>query len=391
MAAATAEGGGAAPGRGGGPTPLSVVRAGIGLATDLYDLTVLNALAFGCAADAVGRRPAFLASAALLCLGAAGSATAGAVGSLGPYEVLLAWRLLLGVGIGGEYPLSCAVTAEGSGVETVWATVRGARVCSVDVLRAIWFPLLGTTSTYFLYDVVSWGVGSYTSSIFKSDTRAGTLWYMLLINVMATPGFILTMWMGKYGRRTFQMWGFFGMAACMLTVGLSYEHAPMLVLVLVFGLQKIFDSAGPGATTFIIPGEIFPTSVRATCHGVSAAAGKLGAFAGMYLFPVVESRVGYPAMLQLGGVISEEGQAAVCSAGPPPTIMLVGMAATAALTPPYTARTLRRLRALADADVSRTTEVLWSGVSAAPACPRAGSRSSAGSEAELASAASFRA
>lgn len=28
--------------------------------------------------------------------------------------------------------------------------------------------------------------------------------------------------------------------------------------------------------TFIIPAEIFPTSYRCTCHGISAAAGKLG-------------------------------------------------------------------------------------------------------------------
>ena len=34
----------------------------------------------------------------------------------------------------------------------------------------------------------------------------------------------------------------------------------------------------PGANTltFIIPAEIFPTSYRCTCHGISAAAGKLG-------------------------------------------------------------------------------------------------------------------
>ncbi|CAK0830670.1 unnamed protein product [Prorocentrum cordatum] len=36
------------------------------------------------------------------------------------------------------------------------------------------------------------------------------------------------------------------------------------------------------------------------------------------------------------------------------------MALTAALTPPYSAATLRRLRALADGDVSLTTEILWS-------------------------------
>jgi len=33
---------------------------------------------------------------------------------------------------------------------------------------------------------------------------------------------------------------------------------------------------GPNATTYIIPGEIFPTRYRASCHGISAASGKLG-------------------------------------------------------------------------------------------------------------------
>ena len=34
---------------------------------------------------------------------------------------------------------------------------------------------------------------------------------------------------------------------------------------------------GPNATTFIVPGECFPTRYRSTSHGMSAAAGKVGA------------------------------------------------------------------------------------------------------------------
>jgi MFS transporter, PHS family, inorganic phosphate transporter len=33
---------------------------------------------------------------------------------------------------------------------------------------------------------------------------------------------------------------------------------------------------GPNATTYIITGELFPTRYRASCHGISAAMGKLG-------------------------------------------------------------------------------------------------------------------
>lgn len=34
---------------------------------------------------------------------------------------------------------------------------------------------------------------------------------------------------------------------------------------------------GPNATTWLLPGEVFPTDIRATCHGISAATGKVGA------------------------------------------------------------------------------------------------------------------
>lgn len=33
---------------------------------------------------------------------------------------------------------------------------------------------------------------------------------------------------------------------------------------------------GPNGLTFIIPAELFPTRFRCTCHGISAASGKLG-------------------------------------------------------------------------------------------------------------------
>ena len=37
------------------------------------------------------------------------------------------------------------------------------------------------------------------------------------------------------------------------------------------------QNAGPNTTTFVIPGEIFPTRYRSTAHGISAGSGKLGA------------------------------------------------------------------------------------------------------------------
>lgn len=51
-----------------------------------------------------------------------------------------------------------------------------------------------------------------------------------------------------------------------------------------YALANFFQNFGPNSTTFIIPGELFPTRYRALSHGLSAASGKLGAVLAQVLF-----------------------------------------------------------------------------------------------------------
>ena len=48
------------------------------------------------------------------------------------------------------------------------------------------------------------------------------------------------------------------------------------------------------ATTWMLPGEIFPTEVRATCHGISAATGKVRLCQAVQLAPLVSAPYGCP-------------------------------------------------------------------------------------------------
>jgi hypothetical protein len=51
--------------------------------------------------------------------------------------------------------------------------------------------------------------------------------------------------------------------------------------------------------------------MRATGHGISADVGKLGAFIGVFLFPVLQASLGLRGTLLLTGVISAAGLALV--------------------------------------------------------------------------------
>jgi nitrate/nitrite transporter NarK len=62
-------------------------------------------------------------------------------------------------------------------------------------------------------------------------------------------------------------------------------------------------------TTFVMPSELYPVSMRATGHGISAGIGKLGAFIGVFLFPVLNDSLGLRGTLLLTAGVSAAGLA----------------------------------------------------------------------------------
>jgi hypothetical protein len=60
-------------------------------------------------------------------------------------------------------------------------------------------------------------------------------------------------------------------------------------------------------TTFVMPSEVFPVTMRATGHGISAGVGKLGAFIGVFLFPLLEPSLGLRGTLLLTAGVSVLG------------------------------------------------------------------------------------
>lgn len=79
------------------------------------------------------------------------------------------------------------------------------------------------------------------------------------------------------GRKTLQILGFLCLTVIFCILGFGFHHLSQGAFLALYILGHFFFNAGPNTTTFIIPGECFPTRYRATGHGVSAAMGKIGA------------------------------------------------------------------------------------------------------------------
>ena len=353
---------------------------------DADDLALLNAVMLGAAflgatvfgrlADKIGRTRAYWISAAIMVLAAIGSA-------LSPnLATLVMFRFLLGLGVGGDYPVSAVLMSEyshhssrgrmvglvfsaqaigliigpltalallggGAGPELTWRLLLGlgaipavaalwlrrtvpeppryqvqrprppgARPSAAELLtsRTLLATLVGTAGCWFLLDYAYYGNTISTPQILAlispraSQTTAIAI-ELAIFAVAAVPGYVLAIArIDRIGHRKLQLVGFALMGACFAVIGLVPGMTTAVVpFLLAYGISYFFTEFGPNMTTFVLPGELFPTRLRATGHGISAGVGKLGAFIGVFLFPFLQGTLGLRGTLLLTAGISVLG------------------------------------------------------------------------------------
>lgn len=168
--------------------------------------------------------------------------------------------------------------------------------------------LLGTAGAWFLLDVAFYGNGISSVLIMKSiDPHASLLSHTIIsagiFICFAVPGYFLAAkYVDKIGRKLLQIIGFAVIALCYFALSLFSAHQItdfLPLFIAIFGLSFFFVNFGPNTTTFLIPSEIYPTSIRARAHGFSAAVGKMGAFVGAFALPHILTDYGMSVSMQL--------------------------------------------------------------------------------------------
>jgi PHS family inorganic phosphate transporter-like MFS transporter len=331
--------------------------------------TLLGQILFGMLADILGRKVTFVTTACLIIVGALGSCLLSwNVSFISVFFCVGVWRFLLGIGVGGDYPLSASITSEvaenemnrGFQLATVFSAQGWGRVFAPLVMffllkmfsahpdlvwrlalgfgtvpalvmiwprlrmqetrafttelkkrqpvnwRVIaicyWKKLLGTSSTWFLSDAVLYANGLFMGTLLEmmmgNTTEGGpqqirdSAKLTLVVALMGIPGYWVSVYyIDRWGRRTLQMWGFALMTVVYMVLGGFADWIAQFwpAFVAMYGLTFFLANAGPSTTTFVLPAELFPTKIRTTCHGMSAASGKVGAIiGGMTMAPLLE-------------------------------------------------------------------------------------------------------
>lgn len=373
-----------------------------GIKTSAAIGNIIGQVLFGWMADRYGRKKVYGIELSIMIAATAGTALAANSFSMSMFAGIIFWRIILGIGVGGDYPLSAVITSEfamksrrgammalvfamqGFGILTaglvtmitlkvfessikqevryldyVWRIVvgigmipatavlyfrltipesprytmdvfgnieKGAKNIElllsnskhikndkfeafylVETPKASWKDfrdyfgkwkngkiLLGTCVSWFAIDVAFYGLSFNQGIIMQNATPNylsfndpyDTLYNIAFGNIIVTllgtiPGYWCSVLLiDKLGRRFIQLMGFAVLTVLYLIIGFSYAIVTtsyQWIFVILFIISMFFTNFGPNTTTFIIPGEVFPTRYRCLGHGIAAASGKAGA------------------------------------------------------------------------------------------------------------------
>ena len=199
--------------------------------------------------------------------------------------------------------------------------------------RSFTIRLIGASLAWFLMDFAYYG-NTVSSPIVLSaitpdqDLKTHMLIQLAVFAIAAAPGYLVAAaMMDRMGRKPIQIIGFAMMAASFAAMALIPNIEKLVYpFLIIYGISYFFTEFGPNATTFVYPAEIFPVRARTTGHGIASAAGKLGGFLGVFLFPI---------LMGWNGLIAAEFAAAIVS--------VLGCVVTLAMLPETKGKSLEEL------------------------------------------------
>jgi MFS transporter, PHS family, inorganic phosphate transporter len=229
-----------------------------------------------------------------------------AAGALPPLAVFWARRHLK------ETPRFAQLAQSGNGEAVAKTAKRKGFVTALKEAfgadKVLFRWLIGTSLAWFFLDLAYYGNTisnqAFVSAVSVNGSQIRDLIVSLLVFTFAAfPGYLLSVYgMDRWGRKSIQLLGFAMMAASFIAIAFLGDAKAILVpFVVLYCLNYFFTEFGPNTTTFVLPAEIFPLSVRTTSHGISATVGKVGAAVGTFSFPLLQAKFGLPGPMWVAG------------------------------------------------------------------------------------------
>ncbi len=179
---------------------------------------------------------------------------------------------------------------------------------------SFWFRLLGTAGSWFFLDIAFYGNSISSTLILHSIAPNASLIHATLLSaaiflIFALPGYWISAFsVDRIGRKKIQFFGFLVMTLSFACIAwIPNLTAYVMPFVIIYGISYFFTEFGPNTTTFVVPAEVFPTEIRAFANGISAGAGKIGAFLGALVVPILLAHFSLPGTEGIMAIVSVLG------------------------------------------------------------------------------------
>ncbi|KAF2718831.1 MFS general substrate transporter [Polychaeton citri CBS 116435] len=160
--------------------------------------------------------------------------------------------------------------------------------------------LIATAGAWFCNDVFFYGNKLFQSQFITALTPGGgksvmVSWLWNLVNIgVSLCGYYLASFLidnKLYGRKMMQQIGFIADLVLFAVPAFHYHyytHKAVHSFQAMYFLSSFFNQFGPNCVTFLVAAEVYPTPIRASAHGFSAAVGKLGALFASVLYNYID-------------------------------------------------------------------------------------------------------
>ncbi|KAH6909115.1 glycerophosphodiester transporter [Coprinopsis sp. MPI-PUGE-AT-0042] len=205
------------------------------------------------------------------------------------------WRLSLGLGV---VPAAAVFIWRLSMEEPARYrkdSMKNAKTPYLLIIKRYWVSLAAISFVWFLYDIIVYPFGLYSSLIVNNITGGNNsltvvLGWNVVINLFYMPGTLIGAFTVDYlGPK----WTLISGLVCQAIIGFImsglYNHLSSKIgaFAVVYGIFLSFGEFGPGNCLGLLASKTSPTAVRGQFYGVAAAIGKVGAFVGTWMFPPI--------------------------------------------------------------------------------------------------------
>ena len=162
--------------------------------------------------------------------------------------------------------------------------------------------VLATAGAWYANDIFFYGnkifQNNFIDIITPNNTSVMEGWLYNLINVgVSLVGYYMASFLIDnkfYGRKWMMIVGFMLTFITFIIPAFQFnyyqEPAHIKSFQALYFLSSFFNQFGPNAVTFIVAAEVFPTPIRATAHGFSAAVGKMGALTAAVMYNYISNQ-----------------------------------------------------------------------------------------------------